>query len=104
MVVGSQYRVAAESLRFSIPTFDQSTANCSLGRWLARCSFKEIAKANGVSEQYVGKLILLAFLAPDIVEKIASGGQPEDLSAEDLTKRIELPHSWEDQQALLGLG
>lgn len=65
-------------------------------------SFKEIAEANDVSEQYVGKLIPLAFLAPKIIDTIVSGTQPEGLSAEDLTKRIDLPHSWEDQQALLG--
>ena len=67
-------------------------------------SFKEIAEADGVSEQYVGKLIPLAFLAPKIVEKIVSGGQPGDLSAEDLTKRVDLPPSWDDQHLLLGFG
>jgi hypothetical protein len=36
-------------------------------------SFKEIAKAEGVSEQFVSNRISLAFLAPQIIESIRAG-------------------------------
>lgn len=64
-------------------------------------SFKEIAKAEGVSEQFVSNRISLAFLAPEIVENISAGSQPADLTADALVKRIEIPLSWSEQVALL---
>jgi site-specific DNA recombinase len=64
-------------------------------------SFKEIAKAEGVSEQFVSNRISLAFLAPQIVESISAGTQPADLTADALVKRIEIPLSWSEQVALL---
>ncbi len=67
-------------------------------------SVAEIAEAEGVSTRYVGRLIPLAFLAPDIVARILSGTQPVDLTTEDLTKRIDLPLAWTDQRTLLGFG
>ena len=38
----------------------------------------EIAKCNGVGKQYVSRLIRLAFLAPEMVERIAAGRQPPE--------------------------
>jgi DNA invertase Pin-like site-specific DNA recombinase len=64
-------------------------------------SFKEIAEAEGVSEQFVSNRISLAFLAPQIVESIHAGTQPADLTADALVKRIEIPLSWSEQVALL---
>jgi len=64
-------------------------------------SFKEIAEAEGVSEQFVSNRISLAFLAPQIVENISAGSQPADLTADALVKRIEIPLSWSEQMALL---
>jgi hypothetical protein len=65
-------------------------------------SVAEIAEAEGVSNRYVGRLIPLAFLAPDIVARILSGTQPVDLTTENLTKRIDLPLAWTEQRTLLG--
>ncbi len=65
-------------------------------------SLVEIAKAEGVNVRYVGRLIPLAFLAPDIVARILSGTQPVDLTTENLTKRIDLPLAWTQQRTLLG--
>ena len=64
-------------------------------------SFKEIAEAEGVSEQFVSNRISLAFLAPEIVESIHAGTQPADLTADALVKRIEIPLSWSEQMAQL---
>jgi site-specific DNA recombinase len=65
-------------------------------------SLLEIAEAEGVSDRYVGHLIPMAFLAPDIVARILSGTQPVDLTTEALTKRIDLPVGWAEQRAMLG--
>jgi hypothetical protein len=64
-------------------------------------SFKEIATAEGVSEQFVSNRISLAFLAPQIVENICRGTQPADLTADTLVKRTEIPLSWSEQMAQL---
>ncbi len=64
-------------------------------------SIAEIAEAEGISARYVGHLIPLAFLAPDI-GRILSGTQPVDLTTENLTKRIDLPLAWAEQRARLG--
>lgn len=65
-------------------------------------SLKAIARAEGCGDRYVGQLMPLAFLGPDIVEAILAGTQPVELTAETLTKRIDLPLSWAEQKALLG--
>jgi site-specific DNA recombinase len=47
-------------------------------------------------------VIRLAFLAPEIVEAIADGDQPPDLTAQALvTRRIELPLEWQAQLTAL---
>jgi DNA invertase Pin-like site-specific DNA recombinase len=65
-------------------------------------SLVEIAKAEDVTDRYVGHLLPLAFLAPDIVASVLSGTQPVDLTTEAVTKRINLPLAWADQRKLLG--
>ena len=67
-------------------------------------SIAEIAEAEGVSDRYVGSLMPLAFLAPDIVKAILAGNQRVDLTAETLIKRIRLPLNWADQKTRLGFG
>ncbi len=65
-------------------------------------SLVEIAKAEGVTESYVGRLVPLAFLAPDIVESVLAGTQPVHVTTEMLTKRVDLPIDWKEQRSLLG--
>lgn len=62
----------------------------------------EIASQEGIDKSYVSRVIILAFLAPDIIESIIAGQQPADLSVERLTKRIDLPLDWAQQRQLLG--
>ena len=66
-------------------------------------SFNEIAKAENVTDRYVGRLMPLAFLAPDIVAQILVGTQPVDLTAEALIKRTDLPATWAEQRERLGI-
>ena len=65
-------------------------------------SLVEIAKAEDITDRYVGRVLPLAFLAPDIISSVVTGTQPVQLTAEMLTKRIDLPLNWEDQKSLLG--
>jgi hypothetical protein len=65
-------------------------------------SLSEIARREGHNASYISHLIPLAFLAPKIVEAIADGRHPVDLSAESLVKHINLPLAWDDQKARLG--
>jgi hypothetical protein len=66
-------------------------------------SMVEIGKREGVGKRYVSRMIRLAFLAPAIVERIAEGRQPPELTAQFLsTGRGDLPLSWSAQEKLLG--
>jgi len=62
-----------------------------------------IAKREGVLPNYVRRLTRLAFLAPRIVEAIAAGHQPPELTAKALTERIELPLLWSEQERAVGI-
>ena len=66
-------------------------------------SLLEIGKRDGVGKRYVSRIIRLAFLAPSIIEQIAQGHQPPELTAQALsTRRGDLPLSWIEQRELLG--
>lgn len=65
-------------------------------------TLKDIAASNNVSERYVGTILPLAFLAPEIVEDIIAGQQPSDLTAEALIRRTNLPMAWSEQRRALG--
>ena len=66
-------------------------------------SLAAIAAREGLAVRYVGRLIRLAFLAPEIIESIVEGRQPTTLTAEALTRRIELPLSWSAQRTALNV-
>jgi DNA invertase Pin-like site-specific DNA recombinase len=63
-------------------------------------SLVAIASREGISVRYVGRLTRLAFLAPPMVEMIAQGRQPAELTAEMLTRRTILPLEWAAQRRL----
>jgi site-specific DNA recombinase len=64
-------------------------------------SLAELAAREGVHYRFVGKVIRLAFLAPEILEAIAEGRQPAELTTEGLTKHLQLFIDWDDQRQLL---
>jgi hypothetical protein len=66
-------------------------------------SIAEIALREGVSPRYVRRLLNVAFLAPKIVQAIAEGRQPPELTAEALAERIELPLLWTEQERAVGI-
>ncbi len=65
-------------------------------------SLEEIAKKERMSASDVSRYLPLAFLAPDIVESIAKGRQPIELSVQRLKRLSPLPIDWDEQRCLLG--
>jgi hypothetical protein len=57
----------------------------------------EISTAEKINETYVGRVLRLTLLAPDIVEAILGGWQPVRLQLKDLLKRF--PAGWQEQRA-----
>ena len=53
----------------------------------------------GVDNSYVARLLRLTLLAPDIVEAILMGREPDGLTLEQLYR---LPVAWEEQRRELG--
>jgi hypothetical protein len=63
-------------------------------------SATEIAAAQGVDPSYVARLLRLTLLAPDIVQSILDGAEPDGAS---LAKLHRMPVAWEEQRRRLGL-
>ena len=61
----------------------------------------EIAKAEGLDDGEVSRVLPLAFLAPDIIEAILDGRQPLTLTARDLKRLKPFPTSWAKQRQVL---
>src|SRR5260370_18025093 len=57
-------------------------------------SVAELARVEGVSDRYLSRILPLAFLAPDIVQAIASGPQPADLTGHRRSPTPHLPLPW----------
>jgi hypothetical protein len=64
-------------------------------------SFAAIARREGVTSRYVRRLLPFAFLDPRIVEAIAEGRQPPNLTAETLTRRTDFSSQWQAQRQWL---
>jgi hypothetical protein len=57
----------------------------------------EISTAEKINESYVGRVLRLTLLAPDIVEAILNGRQPARLQLKELFKGF--PVGWREQRA-----
>jgi hypothetical protein len=64
-------------------------------------SVTELANTFGVDGSYVGRILRLTLLAPDIVEDILEGREPDGLSLAKLTKT--LPVEWGEQRQVFGV-
>jgi site-specific DNA recombinase len=69
--------------------------------WRQRLLFEEgltvrmIAEEYGVNERYTGRRLKLAYLSPEIVDKILMGLQPPELSLDQIEKGVDL--DWQKQ-------
>jgi hypothetical protein len=64
-------------------------------------SFDDIALAENKVERHVRFLAPLAFVSPRIIEAIANGSAPADLTVSTLARA--LPHRWADQEIKVGI-
>jgi DNA invertase Pin-like site-specific DNA recombinase len=58
----------------------------------------------GVGRTYLIRMLRLFYLAPDIVEEILAGREPEGLTVNHLMKQLQLPLAWYEQRRMLGFG
>lgn len=59
-------------------------------------SINELSKAEGVDRAFASRVLRLTLLAPDIVEAILAGRQPEKLTVRDLLEPF--PVEWTEQR------
>ena len=64
-------------------------------------SIDALAARMGVDSSYVGRHLNLALLAPDLVEAVLMGREPDGLSLQTLFR---LPMAWEEQRSLVQCG
>ena len=67
-------------------------------------SVTAIAAEHGMASSDVTNTVYLAFLAPDIVERIVAGDHPAWLGTKRLLAMAPLPLDWAEQRRLLGMG
>ncbi|MDE2133255.1 MAG: recombinase family protein [Alphaproteobacteria bacterium] len=65
-------------------------------------SVRALAKAEGITESYVTRVLRLGFLAPSVVDTILDGRHPVEITADQLTLREDIPTIWVDQRRQLG--
>jgi hypothetical protein len=58
---------------------------------------RDLAKAEGITESYLGRVLRLTLLAPATIEDILQGRQPRTLELEQLLKPM--PVAWDQQRA-----
>ena len=64
----------------------------------------QIAEAEGVSDGYIGQMLPLAFLAPEIVARILNGYPRVDLTATQIVLGGRLAALWKDQLTAAAIG
>jgi site-specific DNA recombinase len=64
-------------------------------------SFDEIAQRENKVERHIRYLAPLAFVSPRIIEAIANGNAPADLTVSTLARKM--PHGWAEQERKLGI-
>jgi hypothetical protein len=64
-------------------------------------SLSEIAKREGIDKAQVTRWLRLAFLSPTLVRQIRAGAHPTSLTIESLTRQVDLPTNWQEQEALV---
>ena len=65
-------------------------------------SIKALARAEGIHHAYVGKLLRLTLLTPDLIEAVLDGRLPKGVRLEDLVRP--LPGAWAEQRRALLAG
>ena len=66
-------------------------------------SLQELSRMEQIDRSDIGRTLNLAYLAPDIVEAILDGRQPNNLTAKQLKRMTDLPLDWDGQRRALGI-
>ena len=64
-------------------------------------TISSLARKEGLTHAYLGRLLRLNLLAPDIIEAILDSRQPKDLKLIDLMRK-DIPFLWEEQKEKFG--
>ncbi len=119
-VITSPCRLArrGQDLKFILPLLDdsntfsrqdpaliQAVAKAHLWwRWIKGGEVKsltEIAGREGIDKAQVTRWLRLAFLSPKLVRQIRAGAHPTSLTIETLTRQVDLPTNWQEQETLV---
>jgi len=113
--VPTAFRTGSKEIRMVIPAKNGERYDPSLVRALARAyawkerllgdeevSIRSIAAEERITESYVGRILRLAFLAPDIIEAILDSRQPPGLNLDLLRARFST--EWFRQRRELSAG
>jgi hypothetical protein len=97
--------IESDSIEAAVPNNALLTALAKAYAWQEQLEsgefedLEDIAKEQGVDRSYVGRMLQLTSLAPDIVESILAGQAFADISLQHCRKGI--PVSWEEQRRVL---
>lgn len=64
-------------------------------------SHADVATRFGAHGPDISRILPMAFLSPKITEAIITGQQPVDLTIAKLTRVLDLPMGWKEQQVML---
>ncbi len=64
-------------------------------------SLSDIARREGIDKAQVTRWLRLAFLSPTLVRQIRAGAHPTSLTIESITRQVDLPTNWQEQEALV---
>jgi len=89
------------------PNYDQKLINgfAKAFKWQqsllknSKLSIQAIAEKEGVTPTYVGRILRLNLVAPDIVADILAGKQPRDLKLQDFMCKV-IPELWQEQREM----
>ncbi len=98
-VQGNSSRTYAESLAVSVARAHHWKRLIDSGKF---ASISELALAIGMNVSYAARIYRLTYLAPDIIEAILDGREPDGLSMRVLehVKTV----VWEEQRTAVGMG
>ena len=68
---------------------------------MAISTITDIPLAEKCNKSYVGRLLSITFLTPDIVERTLTGNHSSTLAPERLRKGCALPLRWDEQRVML---
>ena len=105
---GRKEIIAPAGMEWAVPEEPEANTNQGLAIMLARAhrwrdlleegryaSIGELARAVGVDNSYLARVLRLTLLAPDLVEAILEGEEADGLSLEKLYRA---PMAWEEQR------